>query len=192
MLTPVTGINGRQGLLNEETGKVVIPLKYKSISIQKYGIVAECIDNMHSDIFSSDATPLSTAYTNTLLLEDHLLLTCLGNLCVIMDYSDTSFDTSFVCGDIEADSILFFLGNHKETHAYTPETKIEDFLSDPTYSEFGAHLENRIALKSSENHLWGVFDRSRKFLHTDFNYPVMVQAKGDQIMVRKDGKPTML
>lgn len=197
MLTPVTGINGRQGLLNEETGKVVIPLEYKSISIQKYGIVAECIDNVHSYIFSSDATKLFKAYTNTLLLEDHLLLTCLGNLCIIMDYSDPSFvcgdiEASFVCGDIEADSILFFLGNHKETHAYTPETKIEDFLSDPTYSEFGAHLENRIALKSSENHLWGVFDRSRKLLHTDFNYPVMVQAKGDQIMVRKDGKPTML
>lgn len=189
MLTPVTsGKDGRQGILNEETGKVVIPLKYKSISIQKYGIVAECIDNMHSDIFSSDATPLSTAYTNTLLLEDHLLLTCLGNLCMIMDYSNASF----VCGDIEADSILFFLGNHKETHAYTPKTKIENFLSDPTYSEFGAHLENRIALKSSENHLWGVFDLSRKLLHTDFNYPVMVQTKGDQIMVRKDGKPTML
>ncbi len=188
MLTGVQSLtNGRYGVVNEESKKIVIPLIYKSISFQKYGIVAECDDNLHSDIYSLDAVKVSTAYKNVLLLEDNLLLTCLGNLCMIMDYSDSTF----VC-DTEADAILFFLGKNIQARPYTSKTELEELISDPSYSDFGAHLENRIAIKSSENHLWGIYDRSSNSLHTDFSYPTMVQVKDDKIMVRKDNTPTML
>ena len=188
MLTGVKSTkNGRYGIVDEETGKIVIPLIYKSVSVQKYGIVAECDNSMHSDIFSLSAKKISTTYKNVLLLEDNLLLTCLGNLCMIMNYSDGTF----LC-DTEADAVLFFAGNKENAQPYTPKTNIENILSDSAYEKYGAHLENRIAIKSSENHLWGVYNRSTNSLSTDFCYPAMVQATGDRIMVRKDNNPTMI
>ena len=63
MLTGVMSTkNGRYGIVDEETGKIVIPLIYKSVSVQKYGIVAECDNSMHSDIFSLSAKKISTTY----------------------------------------------------------------------------------------------------------------------------------
>lgn len=189
MLTGVKSTkNGRYGIVNEETGKIVIPLIYKSISVQKYGIVAECEDNIHSDIFSLSAKKISTTYKKVLLLEDHLLLTCYSNLCMIMDYSNDTF----LCEDTEADAILFFLGNKATAQPYTPQSNIDELLSDPNYNKYGAHLENRVAIKSSDNHLWGIYNRLTNSMHTDFCYPAMVQAIGDRIMVRKDNNPTMI
>ncbi len=178
-------IKGRYGVVESSTGRILVPLDYKSITLQKYGIVAEC-DNSSSDIYSFDGTPLLKAYNKVLLLEDHLLLTANDSFCVLIDYY-----THNLIGTV-ADSILFFYGNKEKAETFSTSVDISKILSDPAYVKYGAHLEERIAIQSSQNHKWGIWNRFTNSLSTDFLYPHMVQATEDRIMVRKDNTPTML
>ncbi|MBR2786069.1 MAG: hypothetical protein IKD76_00965 [Clostridia bacterium] len=72
---------GRNGVVDDVTGKLIVPLNYSKIAMQKYGIVAERSD-ASSDAFSFTGTELLRDCRNMLFLEDNLIISSLGVLMV--------------------------------------------------------------------------------------------------------------
>lgn len=184
--------NKRCGVVNDETKKLVVPLLYDNIIIQKYGIVAEEIHNSKpsSVIYDFDGKPVLRAFQNVLLLDNNLLLTSATTkgLCFLANSKELSYVFSN-----HVDGIMFFCGNSEKAIPYRVGTDVSKILESDEYLKNGAHIENRVVIHSVDKHKWGIWDCSTKSLCYDFIFDVVVQLSGGRFVTRgADGKPQLL
>ncbi len=157
--------------------KAIVPLLYKSIAFQKYGIVASNFDGT-CDSYLFDGSAIFSNAMNPLFLADNLLLIS-SNMgqCYIIDYLKNKpvFNKGF-------DTILFFMGSNPQAIPYTAKANFSSYFSMLDYSNNGAHVEELIAVRSGNK--WGVINRNTGKIYADFIYNVMVQCTGLQIAAK--------
>lgn len=157
--------------------KTVIPINYKQIIFQNYGIVSYNFDGTcNAHLF--DGKTVCCNAINPLFLSDNLLIISnASKKCYIIDYSKEkpTITTAF-------DTILFFMGSNPQAIAYLPDTNFTNYFATPDYRANGAHLEDLVAARI--DNAWGVINRKTNQIHAEFNNSVMVQCIGSNIAAR--------
>lgn len=157
--------------------KTVVPLNYKQIVFQNYGIVAYNFDGT-CNAYLCDGKAICSNALNPLFLSDNLLL--ISNKekkCYIIDYSNEKpmITTSF-------DTILFFMGSQQQAIPYSADANLANFFNTPDYRTNGAHLEDLVAVRI--DNAWGVINRKTNTIHAEFNNSILVQCIGSNIAAK--------
>ena len=177
MLNIISFQDGRKGVLDEESKKLIIPADYKKISIQKYGIVAHDNDDV-CVIYLLDGTPAVRALKNALLLDNNLLLTASNaGVCYIVDY----IQRKYVC-QLPVDAIRFFWGSNNDADIYEANKDFSYVYSNEDYLKFGAHIESLVGVRLQSTKMWGVYNIMSASLHSNCIYPVMAQFTNQRIV----------
>lgn len=189
MLTSVySPKNKRYGVIDDQSNTVIIPIAFKSVSIQKYGIVAEEDNGMSSRVYSNDGRMMLRTYKNVILLRDNYLITFnpKEKALYIVDYVRSTKI------NYPLHSVYLFIGNNEVATKCSSPTDFQTIIESENFIENGAHFEQRIAICSAKKQKWAVWDCKTKKLQTDFIYPAMVQSNNDRIMVRVNAQPTLI
>ena len=190
MLHVVTSLrNGRNGVVDDTNGKLIVPLDYSNITLQKYGIIAEQ-GNSYSDAFSLTGTPLFKNGKNMVFLENNLIIASSANdYCFILDYVEKT-----IILKLPIDALLFFYGSKNQAEIYEPtRTFTKNYFFDSDYLKYGAHVEDLICCRLKSTHKWGVFDAKNSKVFESFNHNALVQMSNSKIIVRgPDGEPKWL
>ena len=178
--------NGRYGLVDTITNKVVAPIEFKSLCFQKDGIVATS-DNCFSTVYLTTGEPIVCNLKNPLFLNNNLILfSDSNNNCFIWNY----LTKSYVCQN-PFEAIMFFFGNNQQATMYSATTNLASILADPFYMQVGAYLENYVCARINKH--WGVISLADGAIYEPFVHPVIVQCTNSRIAVRDlNGSTRML
>ena len=180
---------GRNGVVDDINGKLIVPLDYSNIVLQKYGIVVEQ-GNSYSNAFSLTGTPLLRNGQNIVFLENNLIISSsTSGYCFILDCVKKNTLLKF-----PVDAVLFFYGSKNQAEIYEPtRTFTKDYFDNPDYLEFGAHVEDLICCRLKTTHKWGVFNAKNSKVFESFKHNALVQMSNSKIIVRgPDGEPKWL
>ena len=186
MLNSVQSLQTRKvGVVDTNTNNIIVPLSYKAIFFQKYGITALNENGTYDAYLFNGNLVINNVY-NPLFLDDNIILvSSQNNACYIYDYKKQKPVYSS-----NLNSVLFFMGSNTKAIQYTPHSNFSTFFNSPDYINHGAHLEDLVCARFRNR--WGVINRKTNSIHAEFKYKVIVQCVNNQIAVRGDDGSTLL
>lgn len=179
MLIVVQSIhNKRLGVVDDKTQKVIVPINYQNIIIQKGGIIAQQPENGLWTAFSMGSVPYIKNCKNILFLENNLMLISgNNNMCYIYNCTTKSYLTN-----IAFEAVLVFIGSSKQAIPFSSVTNIANIISTTDYNKFGAHFESLLCGRINGN--WGIINIDNGSVFANFIYKTMVHCTGKQIGAR--------
>lgn len=176
------------GVIDTESGKVIVPLEYSSVTFQKYGIVANQSDGK-SDIFQFDGTAIIPDVVNPLLLADNFIIVSNSyGKCYILKSKDGKARLLDRTG---YDSVYFFCGKKSEPIMYTSKINLKPMLSDPDYLANGAGFTDLIC--ATRGNYWGVINRDTYKIEVNFDATSIIQTRNTRLVVNlSDGHVKLL
>lgn len=187
MLIVVQSIhNKRFGFVDDTTRKVVVPLNYQNIIIQKGGIITQQPENGLWTAYSMNGVGYFKNCKNILFLDNNLMLfSGNNNLCYIYNCTTKTYLTN-----IAFESLLVFIESSIHAIPFSSVTNISKTIATTDYNQFGAHFESLLFGKINGN--WGIINIENGSIVANFIYKTMVHCAGKQIGARDTNGNTII